>query len=315
MKNYVSFVILLFVIFITNGFNSDKKQHFSFVESPHGVELLEGGKPIFFYQREPKFLDKRYVCNNYLHPLYSLEGNVLTDEFPADHLYHRGIFWGWHQMYINNKSIGNGWIMEDISFQVTRLKTNVGKKTATLDLDVDWKSSAWQNGKPYVNENTSIIVHRTKDVRIIDFEIKLKALTPGVSLGGADDEKGYGGLCLRIKTPEDLTFTSTNGQVTPQNLQITAGPWMDFSGTFKPSSGKEGIILLCHPSTPKYPQNWILRQTRSMQNIVYPGRERVEIPADKPIVLRYRLIIHKGTDKDIDIAKLKAEYDKFVYPK
>lgn len=313
MKEGLSSVFIL-ILFIACGCHPDTGYPFSFKESSEGVELFESGKAVFFYQKALKSLDTRYVCNNYIHPLYSLEGDELTEEFPADHPYHRGIFWAWHQMFINEQSIGNNWIMENISLDVTKLKTSTDKGKARLDIDVNWKSSLWHDENPYMHEHTTILVHRTKGIRKIDFEIRLKGLTPGLSIGGADDEKGYGGLCLRIKTPEDLTFTSANGTVSPQSTQITAGSWMDFSGTFNPSANKNGIILLCHPTTPNYPQNWILRQSNSMQNIVYPGRERVEIPVDKEIILRYRLIIHKGSHKEIDIPKMKAEYDKFIYP-
>ena len=314
MRIPVSIILGSLALFFIFGFYAEKKQPFTFIENPQGIELLEAGQKVFFYQKEPKSLDGRYICNNYLHPLYSLEGDILTEEFPADHVFHRGIFWAWHQMYIDNQSIGNGWVMQNISQEVFQVKPGGTKNTARLDLDVHWKSSAWQNGRPYVHEHTTILVHRTKGVRKIDFEIRLKALVPGVSLGGADDEKGYGGLCLRIKTPEDLIFTSTNGPVTPQNLQITAGSWMDFSGTFRPDSEKSGITLLSHPTLPNYPPTWILRQTRSMQNVVFPGRYRTEIPMDKPVILRYRLIVHKGNDKNGNIARLKAEYDRYTYP-
>ena len=65
-------------------------------------------------------------------------------------------------------------------------------------------------------------------VRMIDFEISLKALIPGVFMGGSDDEKGYGGFCTRLHLPYDLVFTSDHGPVIPQTLQLIAGPWMDF---------------------------------------------------------------------------------------
>ncbi len=80
-----------------------------------------------------------------------------------------------------------------------------------------------------------------------------------------------------LKLPDDLVFTSTDGRVTPDNLQIIAGPWMDFSGTFGAGGEQNGLAILCHPDTPNYPAPWILRQKTSMQNIVFPGRDRLAI--------------------------------------
>ena len=61
------------------------------------------------------------------------------------------------------------------------------------------------------------------------------------------------------------------------------------------SFGKAGVIsgvtILVHPTSPGFPQRWILRQARSMQNPVYPGREPVPLSDEKPLTLRYRLVL------------------------
>ncbi|HCU20440.1 MAG TPA: hypothetical protein DF818_14390 [Bacteroidales bacterium] len=304
---FLSFLVLISIV----GFNARRKSPFTFRENTQGVELLENGRPVFFYQREPRSLTNQYVYNNYLHPLYSLTGDTLTEEFPEDHPHHRGIFWAWHQLYIGNQSVGDGWVMESIHQEVADVKSGIQKNSARLDLNVRWKSKLWQNGKPFVHEHTTIEVHLLQsDIRIIDFEIALVALVPGVSIGGSDDEKGYGGFCTRIRLPDDMEFTSAGGKVIPQTLQIVAGSWMDFSASFGKSGKKSGLIILCHPSTPNYPAPWILRQVTSTQNIVFPGRQRVNLSMDKPVVLRYRLVLHKGSALDVNIAQLKEQYDK-----
>ncbi len=288
-----------------------QKSGFTFSENDQGIRLLENGDPVFFYQKETKALAGQYKVNNYLHPLYSLTGDTLTEESPKDHPYHRGIFWAWHQHYIDNKSIGEGWIMQDIYQEVVNVSKEIVKGTAQFDLSVLWKSSIYQNGKPYIEEKTKIIAFpKEQNYRKIDFEISLKALVPGVQIGGADDEKGYGGFCARVKLPDGLIFTSTDGRVEPQNTQINAGPWMDFSGPYGRNGEISGLSILCNPSTPNYPAPWILRQKASMQNIVFPGRARINVSMEKPIVLRYRLIIHNGNAASADLPKLQSEYDK-----
>ncbi len=132
-------------------------------------------------------------------------------------------------------------------------------------------------------------------------------------MGGSDDEKGYGGFCARIKLPDDLVFTSVNGPVIPQTTQVIAGPWMNFSGTFGPSDQESSLAILCHPSTPNYPAPWILRQQTSMQNIVFPGRNRVELSMEQPIVLRYRLLIHERSAQELDLPAMQSAYENLVY--
>jgi hypothetical protein len=287
---------------------------FSFEEREQGVELSENGKAVFFYQKEPKLLSGQYICNHYLHPLFTPEGDTLTEESPADHPHHRGIFWSWHQHYINGRRIGDGWITENISKEVVDLKTNTDKNTATLNVTVLWKSTNHENGGAYIEEHSSIMVHQlSKGIRMMDFDISLQALVPGVSLGGSDDEKGYGGFCTRIKMPDDLIFTSTNSPVTPETLQITAGPWMDFSGTFGSQGAQYGLAIQCHPGTPNYPAPWILRQRSSMQNIIFPGRDPVEIPMDQPVKLKYRLILHEGNADAVDLDLLQSEFAETAF--
>jgi len=312
----MNYRFLIFVSFIlsmmTCSFSPElQKSPFSFKETDQGIELLENGKPVFFYQRKTRLLAGQYNCNNYLHPLYSLAGDTLTEESPKDHPYHRGIFWAWHQHFIDNKSIGEGWILESVYQDIVNVQKELKNGTAQFDLSLLWKSSLYQNGKPYIEEKTKIIVYpKEPNVRKIDFEISLKALVPGVQIGGSDDEKGYGGFCPRVKLPDGLIFSSTDGPVKPQNTQINAGPWMDLSGAYGRNGEISGITILCHPSTPNYPAPWILRQKASMQNVVFPGRERINVSMEKPIVLRYRLIIHNGNAGSVDLPKQQAEYSK-----
>ena len=146
-------------------------------------------------------------------------------------------------------------------------------------------------------------------MRKIDFQIELLALEDNMRLGGSEDAKGYGGFTVRIPLPADLKFTGTNGPVEPTTLSVEAGPWLDFSGNLGKAGKKSGLAILCHSSSPGYPQRWILRRQGSAQNPAYPGRDPVPLSREKPIVLRYRLIIHRGTVNDIDLDRLQAEYN------
>ncbi len=303
-------ILISFATFIISC-NSSAQEKFSFQNTPDGVEVLEGGKPVLFYQKTTKTPNGEFFLNNYIHPLYSLEGDTLTEEFPKDHLHHRGIFWAWHQIYIDTLSVGDSWIMENVSTDVVSVTTNTNNGSAQISTNVLWKSKIFNNQDPFIEEHTTITVHEAQDnFRSIDFEIMLKALVPDVHIGGSDNEKGYGGFSPRIKLPDNLIFTSESGKVAPQTLQIKAGPWMDFSGSFGNSNRQSGLTILCHPSTPNYVAPWILRQKKSMQNIVYPGQEMVNISMDKPLVLRYRLVIHNGDAGSIDITKLQLAYEK-----
>ncbi|MBG0861013.1 MAG: PmoA family protein [Bacteroidales bacterium] len=299
----------LITVIITGISSCIKKSKFSFEENPEGIKLSEAGDPVFIYQRKPKSANGQYTFNNYLHPVYNLLGEIITEEFPPDHLHQRGIYWAWHQIYLDNQNLGDGWMMEKISFDVTEVRKKINSKSARLDITINWKSTLLPGGKPFVEEETSILVYKKDtNIRKIDFEIILRPLMPGIQIGGSDDEKGYGGFCIRLKMPEDLIFTSETGSVTPQNLQINSGPWMDFSAVFGSSGEKTGVAILCHPSNPGHPEPWILRQKESMQNVVFPGRKKTNL--DNPLILSYRVVIHDGDASEVNLSGLQEEYNK-----
>lgn len=265
---------------------------FVFIEDINGLSLTENGKPVYYYRKTPKSLTGEYVCNNYLHPLYTPEGDTLTEEFPADHPFHRGVFWAWHQLFLGEKNLGDGWTNQGISYDVTSLKTKTSKGTATLEAFVLWKSDSLENKKAFIEEHTEITVFSiTDEGRKIEFEITLKPLLEGIQIGGSADEKGYGGFSARIRMPDDLGFSSENGKVIPQNLQVDAGDQMTFTGDFGNNGKISSLTIMTSSDNPGYPEKWILRQKGSMQNIVFPGRERINL--EKPIVLRYSIFIHE----------------------
>ena len=156
---------------------------------------------------------------------------------------------------------------------------------------------------PLVAERTAITVHPAEaEHRLLDFEISLKGLLPNVRIGGSEDVKGYGGFSPRIKLSKDQKFVARDGDVEPQKTAINAGPWVDIS------NDRQGVAMLCHPSNPGFPESWILRAERSMQNVKYPGAEPVEISPTAATTLQYRLVIHRGSADQANISELFAEY-------
>jgi hypothetical protein len=260
-------------------------------------------------------LDEKYTRADYVHPLYGLDGQILTEDFPPDHPHHRGIFWAWHQIYVADKRIGDGWSAVDISWDVYDANIlAVDSNSRALRVQVHWKSPLWTNAngkpKPFIHETTTITVHRAKgDIRKIDFEIGLLALEDNVRIGGAENKKEYGGFSARIKLPDGMEFVGPAGPVEPIMTPLPAAPWMDFSGDFDGNGTVNGLAILCHKSNPGYPHLWILRRKRSMQNPVWPGREPITLSRENPVILRYRLIIHRGNAQHINLNQLQTEYN------
>ena len=288
--------LTVFVVFATSilGFSQ-----ISMEPTTQGAWIKDGNQEVFFYQKLPKSLDGKYSRSNYLHPVYGLDGEILSEDFPADHFHHRGIFWTWHQLWKDSLRLGDPWMCENFSQEVTDLKFSKGKNsTGSLEVRVLWKSSLWlkeniQN--PVIEENTKIMIFPVvNDCRRIDFAIELKALENGIRIGGSQDEKGYSGFSVRMPLVPGMKFTTAGKEVVPQNLAIIGGADMDISGAVGKDGKLAGIMMVDHPSNPDFPHKWIIRKEKSMQNCAWPGNRTVEIPKNKPLVLNYSVIIHRG---------------------
>jgi hypothetical protein len=285
-------------------------QHFVTTKTHEGIEISENGKKVLFYQQLPKSLNGKYARGGYVSPLYSLNEKVLTEDFPADHPYHHGIFWAWHQVILNNKSIADGWTYENLSWKPIKLRIENKRKSITLHSEMIWQS-VLENNKltDIIKENTAITVRASSEkYRVIDFDILLSALVDSLQLGGSDDAKGYGGFCLRLKLPGDIAFSSDGSAIEPKETAVKAGPWMDFTGSFDGASfPKNGIAVFCKEPAQEDSQPWILRKEGSMQNIPFPGRMPVTLTR-KGWRLQYRLIIHNGKMSNDDLRKLYQDY-------
>lgn len=279
-------------------------------QNDQGVWIIEGKRRVLFYQRQRRSHEGHYGRENYVHPLYSLDGEVLSEDFPADHLHHRGIFWAWHQLWVGSQRAGDPWIAKDFVVDVQSVTVaESGADAIALEIEGIWSSpavtDAAQQPLPLVREQTVIRVHRSEQTnQRIDFEISLQALTAEVKLGGSENDKGYGGFSVRTQLPPGTTFTGRQGPVVPQLHAIDAGPWINIA------TEHWGLAILSHRSNPGFPHPWILRQQRSMQNPAYPGREPVALSQDQPLVLRYQLILHRGQLTPAAIDQLEQDYQR-----
>ena len=275
-----------------------------------GYLFEENARPVLFYRLAPKSLDGRYERSNYIHPLYGLDGEILTEDFPEDHFHHRGVFWTWHQVLVGNVRAGDPWLAQNFSWDVR--ESAVLADGAGVRVRLHWKSPDFRGGaEAIVEETAAVCVHPAEDaLRKVDFEIRLTPLHDDFRLGGSEDDKGYGGFSLRVKMLPDLTFTAANGPVTAGRNAADAGSWMDFSATFGGGGKKSGVAVLVHPSSIGYPQPWILRAlpAKSMQNPVWPGRGPAPLAKGQEVVLRYRLILHRGGADAVPLADLWEEY-------
>lgn len=302
----LNLILVSFISCIPTGANG---QGLNFQMRHDHITLYEDQNPRFSYQVKTKAVAGQYPRANYVHPLYSLSGEVLTEDFPSDHLHQRGIFWSWHQLYVDNERLGDPWECEGITWIVDTTMTETHNKSAVLQSVVNWLPEGWQT--PVLREDVLISYSKTDpDHYELDFEITLTALVEGLQIGGSEDEKGYGGFSARLKIPDDIQFFSHEGEVTPQKTPVEAGGWVNVKGSFHADQNEPtGVVIMCDPDALKSFRGWILRRSNSMQNPAFPGRKPLAIPKSGPSHFRNKLIVYR---KSPDRRWIEKRYKKFI---
>jgi hypothetical protein len=288
-------------------------QQLTYEKHEDGILVMEDGGKVLFYQASTKSHEGKFPRANYVHPLYNVDGMPITEDFPTDHLHHRGVFWAWHQVSIGGVQAGDPWECRDFEWQVQHMDVKEHAGAVKLKTEVLWKSPHWKypdgRMKPFVEENGMVTIHLQKaNYRIIDFHLSFRALEPDMRIGGSDDAKGYGGFSVRMKMPPDIRFESGDSGISPQVTAVEAANWMNISGSLTAIGQQEGLLIISHPENPGSTEKWILRKSGSMQNPVYPGRKPVPVSMTKHITLQYRLVVYSGSLSTAVVQELVQDF-------
>jgi hypothetical protein len=267
--------------------------------------LWEGDRPVLVYNYGEMSLPEVRAAgsrSSYVHPIYGLDGEVLTDDFPADHYHHHGLFWGWPHVTIAGREY-DLWKMRGIRIEFQRwLAKEVTEKMAKLGVENGW----FVRDKQVMKEQVWLAVHpATKSGRNIDLTLTWTPVDEPVTLGGAEG-KSYGGVSLRFALRKHTILTVPTGRAT-EDLLITKLPWVDLSAEFEGAPGASGIALFVAPTNPDYPPEWMTRDY-GLLAVGWPGVRSRTIPAGKSVTCRYRLLVHRGT---LESAELEKEFDTY----
>jgi hypothetical protein len=250
-------------------------------------------------------LDPKHTRSCYIHPIFSLDGQLLTDDFPNDHLHHHGVFWTWPVVKTRGRDTQT-WHPHTPSLRqhfVRWLERKVEKDTATLVVENVWKL----DGKEVVaKETVSLQVHPANDVgRAIDLEIRIQAIGGPLELHGAPDQKkGYGGLCLRgAPMFKGAALTTDQGLLKEDSTNVPFR-WADMS------TEKLGVAIFVSPRHPDFPTTWLIRNSYAgVLNASWPGLKPAVLQPEKPVTLSYRLYIHRG---DATAGRVQQAYKQYL---
>ena len=267
--------------------------------------LWEGERPVLIYnfgQMSLPGVRAAGVRSSYVHPIYGLDGEVLTDDFPADHYHHHGLFWGWPHVKIAGREY-DLWKMRGIRIEFQRwLAKDANADRAKLGIENGW----FVRDKRVMNEEVWLDVHPvTKEGRNIDVSLTWTATEEPITLGGAEG-KSYGGLSLRFAPRNDTVITIPTGRAA-DDLLVTKLPWADLSAKFEGASNVSGAAIFVHPQHPQYPPEWMTREYGVLA-IGWPGVKPEILRSGRTAKCQYRIWIHRGKRDAKEISKLYCAY-------
>jgi hypothetical protein len=272
------------------------------------LKLLDADRPVLVYnhgQVANEKAPKARPRGAYVHPIYGLDGEVLTDDFPADHVNHRGLYWAWPHVKVGDVEL-DSWNVKP------GLETRFGKWTAKethADRAVLGVENGWFTGdKQVVREHVLLEVHpATATSRAIDVTLTWTPLDEPVTLRGAEG-KSYGGVQIRFAPRKTTVVTSPEGRA-KDDLVMTKLPWADLSGDLagKPDA-LSGAALFVHPGNRDFPHEWMTRRY-GMLAAGWPGVKPQTIAKNESVTMRYRLWIHR---ENPEAAEINAAYETYA---
>jgi len=272
------------------------------------IEITDDGKPVLRYNYktiEPGAVLETVTPGNriyararsdYIHPLYGLNGEVLTRDWSVDHPHHRGIYWAWPEVDFG-KERGDLHALQTVFARPTaKVKLQSGPVFAQVEAENEW---LWNDREPIVRERALIRAYgATPQGRVVDLAFQFIALKDGVTIARRGLEH-YGGLNVRLQTPEAQAISVFTG---PSNT-VPRRAWSDLSGRFPGSAAASGLTVLQHTQNPDYPGDWVQYPELSWCQPTFPASgKRFVLSRGQPLVLRFRLWIHAGARPEEEFA-------------
>ncbi len=254
------------------------------------LRLSEGGAPVLVYNYGMQLKEGapgRYRRSSYIHPLYTPDGTVITDDFPADHYHHRGLSWMWPRVTIAGQTY-NLWEITEGGIRqkfVRWLAREAGSAQARIAVENGW----YVDSRRVMKETVEIVAHPAgENRRRLDLALTFEALEEPVAIAGTLDlKKGYGGLCLRFAPRENTVLRTDTGQES-RDTDLVPHPWAELEGTFAGRRAAARIDI--DPGNPGFPNGWCLRNYGFL-GVNFPGLEPYTLAPGKPLTLKYRITL------------------------
>ena len=312
------------------------------------LSLSDGILPVLTYQygviehEQVPLNDSRRFAGCYIHPLHGLRGEILTDNIPADHYHHRGVFWVWPHVGLHEVdgrvTAYNLWERNAPLTQhfVRWMSRSLSDQTAMFEVENGWFIGDPQEGKKIMSERVKVTVHRVQHIgdvpsRSIDFEYLWQPTDKPITLRGSEG-KSYGGFTVRFQPfiPEtersnrnalarqsDINRIMVPSGIAEGDLPDTPLAWAGYTSAFgdQPPDGEKqlsgaqlsGAVIFIPKTHPDFPPSWLTRYYGPLC-VGWPGVDGRTFQPGEEIKLRYRMWIHDGA---VTVPQIEKAYEMY----
>lgn len=290
------------------------------------VRLELQGREVFTYRTSPtKFPDGRpdltpaFRRGAYIHPVLTPSGVQVTDDYPANHRHHHGIWFAWSQAVFEGRKTDT-WNMGDLKgtvefvgldsvwsgpvtagFRSRHRQVDLTTGTARVMLEEVWNVRVWDigmgEGKP-----AHVFDLDVTDACAGDAPVKLPVYRYG-GIGVRGNWAWNGTNRMHFLNSEGVTDRSKGDK------GETVGRWAYLGGPV--GDRWAGVAVLGHPANVYAPQPQRIHPSEPFLSLAPQQAGVVEIAPGRPLRLKYRFVALDGRP---DAAVLDRMWQDYAEP-
>jgi hypothetical protein len=295
-------------------------------QTDSAVEVSYEGKKLLRYNtaqvEPPEGVNPRFGRSAHIHPVWTADGAIVTDELPPDHYHQSGIFLAYTKTQFENRDVdfwnlGGG--KGRVRFKELKGASSgrVFARVVAVHEHVDL--TAESKGELGKTTGGKVALVETWDMRVWTsgwesgywlLEIESVAAAAGESPLFLP-KYHYGGMALRGArnwTPQNVSIVTADGDDRLKGNH-TRERWCNMQGKADGTPG--GIAIMTHPSNFRFPEP--LRIHEKMPYMVYTPSfvDDWSIQPGRPNASRYQFVIHRG---DLSKETLDRIWRDFAQP-
>ena len=237
-----------------------------------------------------------------------LSGGSVTSMRNAEYPHHSSLFFGCD--LVNG---GNYWQEGLERGRIISVNAQIVKEEGDTVIFTD--ECIWSRPgalSPVKDTRKFIITAPSATMTQIDVEIKMEMLLD-VTIKKTNHSLFSARMAADLSVKNGGTMVNAEGAKSEKDTFGKNSPWLDYYG--KRGNATEGLAIMQHPSNPWYPSPWFTRDYGFMSPtpMEWPANGvDTQMKKGTTLNLRYRVLVHSGTNIEADIA---GQFEKYKFGK